>query len=122
LRETDATRPSSIVYDETPIQTYMERIYARLRETGEVNFSSLFEADMHKSVLIGIFLAILELVRHYKVRVRQDQLFGEIDLIVDPDAAETLELVQVDTYDDDGDGGEETEGGSEGEMERETNV
>ena len=107
LRETDATRPSNIVYDETPISVYMERIYARLRETGEVKFTSLFEADMHKSVLIGIFLAILELVRHHKVRVRQEQLFGEIDLIVEPDADEQLDLDQI--------GAEwEAEGGNEG--------
>ena len=112
LRETDATRPSSIVYDETPIQVYMQRIYTRLREAGELKFTSLFEADMHKSALIGIFLAILELVRHHKVRVRQEQLFGEIDLIIDPDVDidEPLDLDRVEAYDADTDASEEHSG------------
>ena len=33
---------------------------------------------MHKSTLVGIFLAVLELVRHHHVRVEQNALFGEI--------------------------------------------
>ena len=33
---------------------------------------------MHKSALIGIFLAVLELVRHHHVRAEQNDLHGEI--------------------------------------------
>ena len=59
-----AARPSSIVYDDTPIHVYMGRIHARLAEAGRLAFRDLFEPGMHKSTLVGIFLAALELVRH----------------------------------------------------------
>ena len=36
---------------------------------------------MHKSTLVGIFLAVLELVRHHHVRVEQNEAFGEIWLL-----------------------------------------
>ena len=70
LRERDAARPSSIVYDETPIHVYMARIEARLRERGVVSFSDLFQPEQHKSVVVGLFFAVLELVRHHGVRDR----------------------------------------------------
>ena len=35
MRETDAARPASIVYDDTPIHVYMSRIHARLIEAGQ---------------------------------------------------------------------------------------
>ena len=78
LRENQATQPSSIVYDDTPIHVFMERIHQRIVHDGQANLSQWFEAGMHKSALIGIFLAILELVRHHNVRARQDDPHGEI--------------------------------------------
>ena len=98
MRETEAARPSSIVYDETPIHVYMERILARLQEVGRLSFRDLFDASMHKSRLIGIFLAILELVRHRHVRVEQDSVFGEITILPRGDSAAPLDLSQVDEY------------------------
>ena len=76
-----AARPSNIVYDETPIHVYMPRIHARLLARGRLAFSDLFVPGMHKSALVGIFLAMLELVRHAQVRVEQNQVFGEIWLL-----------------------------------------
>ena len=57
-------RPTNILYDETPIHVYMQRIDDRLRSEGRVAFAAFFEAAVHKSTLIGMFLAVLELVRH----------------------------------------------------------
>ena len=59
MRETEAARPSSIVYDDTPIHVYMGRIHARLLAAGRLSLGDLFDPTMHKSTLIGIFLAIL---------------------------------------------------------------
>ena len=78
IRENVATKPSNIVYDDTPIHVHMARILARLIERGRLAFSELFDASLHKSVLIGMFLAVLELVRHHRVRAEQNDLFGEI--------------------------------------------
>ena len=61
-------------------------------------FSDLFDAGMHKSQLIGIFLAVLELVRHHHVRVEQNELFGEIWLLPDEDCNRPLDLSNVNNY------------------------
>ncbi len=99
IRDTESAKPSSIVYDDTPIHVYMARIYARLQKRGQLAFSQLFEPGMHKSTLVGIFLAVLELVRHTQVRVEQNELFGEIWLLPRHDAAGPLDPSQVDNYD-----------------------
>jgi segregation and condensation protein A len=98
LRESEAAKPSSIVYDDTPIRVYMARIHARLREAGRLALRRLFEASMHKSQLIGIFLAILELVRHHHIRVEQNALFGEIWLVPDPSDNTPTDFSNVDEY------------------------
>jgi chromatin segregation and condensation protein Rec8/ScpA/Scc1 (kleisin family) len=54
---------------------------------------------MHKSTLIGIFLAVLELVRHARVRLEQNELFGEIWLLPRQETLEPLDLSNVDNYD-----------------------
>jgi segregation and condensation protein A len=98
VRETEASRPSNIVYDDTPIHVHMARIHARLIENGRLAFGDLFERDMHKSKLVGIFLAILELVRHRRIRIEQNTLFGEIWILSGQDCAEPLDLSDVDEY------------------------
>jgi segregation and condensation protein A len=70
--------PESIRYDETPIHIYMQRIDERLRREGRVAFTGFFENTVHKSTLVGMFLAVLELVRHQHARAAQPELFGEI--------------------------------------------
>ena len=99
IRDTESVKPSNIVYDETPIHVYMARTYAKLREKGRLAFYDLFQTGMHKSTLIGIFLAVLELVRHNHALVEQNQLFGEIWLLVRPDSPEPPNLAEVDNYD-----------------------
>ena len=105
LRNRQMARPSSIVYDETPIHVHMTRILERLSREGRIAFESLFEPGMIKSRLIGIFLAVLELVRHHHVRVEQNDLFGEIwlaamrDSLPDGAPAAPVDFSQVDNYD-----------------------
>ncbi len=53
---------------------------------------------MHKSTLIGIFLAVLELVRHRHVRVEQNALFGEIWLVIEENCTEPLDFADADNY------------------------
>jgi len=99
IRETEAAKPSNIVYDETPIHVYMARIHADLLREGQLAFSQLFDAAMHKSTLVGIFLAVLELARHKQIKVEQNELFGEIWLLPHLDCSEPLDLSNVDSYD-----------------------
>jgi segregation and condensation protein A len=77
--------PESIRYDETPIHLYMQQIDTRLRKERRVAFSDFFDQAVHKSALVGMFLAMLELVRHHHAAATQPELFGEIWL--EPGAA-----------------------------------
>lgn len=78
LRRSPETNQTAIVYDDTPISTYVQRIHALVLERSRVSFSSLFEGAYSKSKIVGIFLAILELLRHYHLRAEQPVEYGEI--------------------------------------------
>ncbi len=82
LRENSAQRPSNIVYDDTPIHVHMEQLLEQLKNDGRIAFSELFQPGMHKSSLVGIFLACLELARHDNILCEQNDLFGEIWVIL----------------------------------------
>ncbi len=98
IRENVAVRPSSIVYDETPIHVHMARILARVNERGRLALGDLLEPSLHKSVLIGMFLAVLELVRHHRVRAEQNDLFGEIWILPGAEATAPLDAAEIDNY------------------------
>jgi segregation and condensation protein A len=98
LRANELARPANIVYDDTPIQAYMQVIHRRLIDEGQVAFSDMFQAGMHKSAMIGVFLAVLELVRHHCVQAEQDGLHGEIYLKPGERFEPDLELPAPDDY------------------------
>jgi segregation and condensation protein A len=98
IRENVAARPSNIVYDETPIHVHMSRILARLQERGRLALSELFDPRLHKSALVGMFLAMLELVRHHRIQAEQNDLFGEIWLLPGAETAAPLDPSEVDNY------------------------
>jgi segregation and condensation protein A len=99
MRDFDAVKPSNIVYDDTPIQVYMERIHATLVERGRATFSDMFETGMHKSAMIGVFLAILELVRHRHVQAEQGEMHGEIWIQPSEGFSQVLDVSDIDSYD-----------------------
>jgi segregation and condensation protein A len=78
LRKREKRRPRQIVHDDTPLEVHAARIEAILAEQGRVAFGGLFDAEMPRSRVVGIFLAVLELVRRGRLATRQDDLFGEI--------------------------------------------
>lgn len=98
MRDSLAAKPSSIVYDDTPIHVYMAGILARIHADGRVAFSTLFELGMHKSAMVSIFLATLELVRHHDVRFEQNELFGEIWLSPGESTPMPIDAANVDQY------------------------
>lgn len=69
---------TQVKYDETPIGVYQDRIRDRLKTEERVAFSSFFEGEKLQSRIVGIFLAILELVRHHGFRCEQPVEYGEI--------------------------------------------
>ena len=78
LQKKHVEATSSIRYDDTPISTYIDRIGTRVREAGRVAFSEFFEGSNLRSKIIGIFLAVLELLRHHGFRAEQSAEFAEI--------------------------------------------
>jgi len=80
LRECLPVAEHRVIHDETPISTHMNRIHHRLKLEKRISFRQLFTPGQHKSTLVGIFLASLELVRHEFAHVYQDYNFGEIEL------------------------------------------
>jgi segregation and condensation protein A len=81
----------SIRYDDTPISTYVEQIGHQIRSEQRVAFTDLFEGTNQRSKIIGIFLAILELLRHHGFHAEQPADYGEIFILPPQDvpAAET---------------------------------
>ena len=98
MRERLGGPASNIVYDDTPVQVYMARIHERLAEAGRLAFSHFFQPGMHKSALVGIFLAVMELVRHHGVRAEQSSMFGEIWILSSAEAAGPLDVSAADNY------------------------
>jgi segregation and condensation protein A len=78
LRRADVAPEGHIRYDETPISVYVEQIGNRVRAEEEVRFTSLFDETTSRSKITGMFLAVLELLRHHSFRAEQDSPFGEI--------------------------------------------
>lgn len=84
MRETLALQPKQIVMDETPIHVHMERILARLEESRRIAFSDVFVPPHTRGRLLGLFLAILELIKGRRVVAEQPEAFGDIWLVPAP--------------------------------------
>jgi segregation and condensation protein A len=90
LREQAAVSPSNILYDDTPIEVFMQCIHAQLLERGKLSMLELCQPHSHRSTLVGLFLATLELVRHHGVHLEQGELFEEIWILPGETTAESL--------------------------------
>jgi segregation and condensation protein A len=96
LRENSAKAKHEVIYDDTPISTYMKRIYHRLQVEERIAFRQLFVPGQHKTSMVGVFLASLELVRHEYANVFQDGNFGEIELTC-RQGTKSLDFAALDT-------------------------
>ncbi|MFA5252990.1 MAG: hypothetical protein WC454_10465, partial [Phycisphaerae bacterium] len=61
----------SHIKDDTPIDLYQIEILHRLQTEGAMSFERIFEGRTRRIVMIGLFLAILELVREKLVGAEQ---------------------------------------------------
>jgi segregation and condensation protein A len=87
MRETLALQPQQIVVDHTPIHLYMEQIVGRLESEGPLPFRALFTPPHNRGRLVGLFLAVLELIKGRRIVAEQAEPFGEITLSPAPPAA-----------------------------------
>jgi segregation and condensation protein A len=87
MRETLALQPQQIVLDHTPIHVYMEQIVARLESESPLPFRALFTPPHNRGRLVGLFLAMLELIKGWRVVAEQPEPFAEITLRLAPPPA-----------------------------------
>jgi len=62
-KATGVGRDISHIKDDTPIDLYQIEILHRLQTEGPMTFERVFEAKASRAVMIGLFLALLELIR-----------------------------------------------------------
>ncbi len=81
MRETQSLQPATILVDDTPQYVYEGQIRDRVRAEGRVPFRAIFTPPYSKARLIGIFLAVLELIRHHGIGLEQGESEGDIWLV-----------------------------------------
>ena len=71
VKATGANLDISHIKDDTPIDLYQVEILHRLQTEGSMVFERIFEAKTSRIVMVGLFLALLELIRDRLVWVEQ---------------------------------------------------
>ena len=100
LMEAIGHRPThhEVIYDDTPIELHATDIVDRLGREGALTFEKIFEGRTLRSEIVGLFLALLELVRQKKVRATQDANFGRITVGLCPPAGEPAAATGPETH------------------------
>ena len=75
-------RIHEVVYDDTPIDLHAADIEDRLNREGKLSLRALVVGRKSRSEMIGVFLALLELIRQKKILVFQGD--GEVDMEILP--------------------------------------
>ena len=71
MKATGAVGDISHIKDDTPIDLYQIEILHRLQTDGPMTFERLFESKPNRVVMLGLFLALLELIRERLVWAKQ---------------------------------------------------
>ncbi len=79
-------RATAIIYDDTPIELHCADILDRLSREGNLTFREIFLGRTSRTELVGLFLALLELIRRRAVYIEQQASFGEIYVFANPEA------------------------------------
>lgn len=78
MRETLALQPQQLIQDDTPIHVYIESLLHRLQTESPLAFSAVFTHPHTRSRLVGLFLAVLELIKGGQIVAEQPEPYGEI--------------------------------------------
>jgi segregation and condensation protein A len=78
LRRSVVEQETNVRETEIPLAVHMEAIGQRVRREGRVAFSTFFDGESKRNIIVGLFLAILELLRHHGFRAEQTADYGEI--------------------------------------------
>jgi len=80
MKATGAVGDLSHIKDDTPIDLYQIEILHRLQTDGPLTFERLFELKTNRVVMVGLFLALLELIRERLVWAKQPKPLAPIYL------------------------------------------
>ncbi len=78
-------RQHEVIYDDTPIELHAADIRDRLQREGGLTFGQIFEGRTTRGEIIGLFLALLELMKRKEILVVQEGNFDEIHIHLNPD-------------------------------------
>ncbi len=98
-RETFLLEAEHVAPRRLPVALTIAAVDRVVRARGSVSFSELLDGQDDAETVVANFLAVLELYKRGLVRVRQDELFGEIDVT----HVEGAEAYQPEVGYDDGD-------------------
>ena len=86
----------AVDFDDTPIERYASSIVDALKLEGPCTFHSLFAGRATRSEVVGMLLALLELIRNRCIRAEQEREFGTIYLFLLEEVEEFVEDEQPD--------------------------
>lgn len=78
LQKKEVVGNASLQRDETPVAVLVEQMAERVRREGRLPFSMFFDGTNDRGRIVGVFLAILELVRHHGFKAEQPVDSSEI--------------------------------------------
>ena len=78
IREAEALQQQPVIVDDTPQHVYQRQIRRQLEQEGRCTFRELFRPPFNRSRLVGLFLALLEMIRINQLQIEQEERFGEI--------------------------------------------
>jgi len=82
LSDVGEEQVTSIQRRKVSVRMRMREIWRRITESsGQLSFENLFEDDRSKVEIVITFLALLELLKQRKVKVRQEKAFAPIKII-----------------------------------------
>lgn len=83
MKEVGVRKPRyhEVLYDDTPIDLHAADIEDRLKREGRLTLRQLIIGRKGRSEMIGVFLALLELIREKKILVAQEQVEDDLEII-----------------------------------------
>ena len=87
MKEVGPRRPRyhEVTYDDTPIDLHAADIEDRLKREGHVTLRQLIAGRRSRSEMIGVFLALLELIREKKILVQQAAVDDDVEITPAPE-------------------------------------
>ena len=97
VREAQALQPTPIVVDDTPQHVYQAQVRQRLKLEPRVLFAALFRPPYTRGRLIGLFLALLEMIRTRQITIEQSERFAEIWVVLRDDAPAEVPIEETES-------------------------